>query len=110
MCRNAHGSARGRVILRIMVANRTLLAVLARQDGLITAVQAAECDLSERALQRRVQDEGWRRVAPRVFLAAGHRFTLRARVRAAGLWAGDRGVVSESAAAWWHGMLPVVPA
>ncbi|QYN33198.1 DUF559 domain-containing protein [Pseudonocardia sp. DSM 110487] len=93
-----------------MVANRALLAVLARQDGLITAVQAADCGLAERALQRRVQDEGWRRVAPRVFLAAGHRVTDRARVRAAGLWAGDRGVISGSAAAWWHGMPAVVPA
>ncbi|TQM44235.1 DUF559 domain-containing protein [Pseudonocardia cypriaca] len=93
-----------------MVANRGLLALLARQDGLITAVQAAECGLAERALQRRVRDEGWRRVAPRVFLAAGHRFTDRARVHAAGLWAGERGAVSGPASAWWHGMPTVVPA
>jgi very-short-patch-repair endonuclease len=93
-----------------MVANRALLALLARQDGLVTAAQAAECGLGERALQRRVHDEGWRRVAPRVFLAAGHRFTERGRVRAAELWAGDRGVISGPAAAWWHGMLPTFPA
>jgi very-short-patch-repair endonuclease len=93
-----------------MVANRALVALLARQDGLITAVQAAQCGLAERALQRRVHDEGWRRVAPRVFLAAGHRLTDRARVRAAGLWAGDRGVISGQAAAWWHGMPAIVPA
>ena len=97
-------------MLLIMVANRPLLALLARQDGLITAVQAAHCGLTERALQRRAHVEGWRRVAPRVFLAAGHRFTDRGRVRAAGLWAGDRGVVSGPAAAWWHGMLEVLPA
>jgi very-short-patch-repair endonuclease len=93
-----------------MVANRALLALLARQDGLITTVQAAECGLSERALQRRALDEGWRRVASRVFLAAGHRFTVRGRIRAAGLWAGDRGVISGPAAAWWHGMLAMIPA
>jgi hypothetical protein len=93
-----------------MVANRALLAVLARQDGLVTAAQAAERGLAERALQRRVHDEGWRRVAPRVFLAAGHRFTDRGRVRAAGLWAGDRGAISGPAAAWWHGMLATFPA
>jgi very-short-patch-repair endonuclease len=93
-----------------MVANRALLALLARQDGLITAAQAAQCGLGERALQRRVCDEGWRRVAPRVFLAGGRRLTDRARVRAAGLWAGDRGVISGPAAAWWHGMPAVVPA
>ena len=83
-----------------MVANRALLALLACQDGLVTASQAARCGLSERSLQRRMEDEGWRRVAPRVFVAAGHRLTDRARVRAAGLWAGDRGVVSGPAAAW----------
>jgi very-short-patch-repair endonuclease len=93
-----------------MVANRALLALLARQDGLVTAAQAASCGLAERALQRRVQEEGWKRVAPRVFLAAGQRFTDRGRIRAAGLWAGDRGTLSGSAAAWWHGMLTVVPA
>jgi very-short-patch-repair endonuclease len=93
-----------------MVANRALLALLARQDGLITAAQATECGLSERSLQRRAEDEGWRRVAPRVFLAAGHRLTDRVRVRAAGLWAGDRGVISGPAAAWWHGMLAISPA
>jgi len=110
MCRNAHGETQERVILPVVVANRALVALLARQEGLITADQAAECGLSERALQRRVRGEGWRRVAPRVFLAAGHRFTDRARVLAAGLWAGNRGVISGPSAAWWHGMLPVVPA
>jgi hypothetical protein len=49
-------------------------------------------------------------VAPRVFLAAGQRLTDRGRVRAAGLWAGERGAVSGAAAAWWHGMPVVVPA
>jgi very-short-patch-repair endonuclease len=87
-----------------MAANRALLALLARQDGLITATQAARCGLPERSLQRRVQHDGWRRVAPRVFLAAGHRLTERGRIRAAGLWAGDRGVVSGPAAAWWLGI------
>jgi very-short-patch-repair endonuclease len=49
-------------------------------------------------------------VAPQVFLAGGHRLTDRARIRAAGLWAGDRGVISGPAAAWWHGMLATAPA
>jgi very-short-patch-repair endonuclease len=93
-----------------MVANQALLALIARQDGLITASQAARCGLTERSLQRRAREQGWRRVTPRVFLAAGHRFTDRARVRAAGLWAGNRGVISGPAAAWWHGMLTVLPA
>ena len=31
------------------------------------------------------------------------------RVRAAGLWVGERGVISGSAAAWWHRMHPTAP-
>jgi very-short-patch-repair endonuclease len=93
-----------------VAANPALLALLAHQDGLVTAAQAARCGLTERALQRRVHDDGWRRVAPRVFLAGGHRLTDRARVRAAGLWAGDRGAISGPAAAWWQGMPAMVPA
>jgi very-short-patch-repair endonuclease len=93
-----------------VAANRALLALLARQDGLVTAAQAARCGLSERSLQRRAHGDGWKRVAPRVFLAAGQRLTDRGRVRAAGLWAGDRGAISGPAAAWWHRMPAVVPA
>jgi very-short-patch-repair endonuclease len=44
-----------------------------------------------------------------VFLVAGHPETDAVRVRAAGLWMGERGVVSGPAAAWWHGMLPTAP-
>ncbi|MFC5237289.1 hypothetical protein [Pseudonocardia zijingensis] len=90
-----------------MAANRELLALLTSQDGLITAARAAGCGLAERSLERRAGTEGWRRVAPRVFLAAGQRLTDRGRVRAAGLWAGERGAVSGpprrggTACRWW---------
>ncbi len=85
-------------------------ALLARQNGLLTAEQAAERGLAPRTLRRRVVENGWDKVAPRVFLAAGHPWTPRARVRAAGLWAGERGTVCGPAAAWWHGMLDRAPA
>jgi hypothetical protein len=49
------------------------------------------------------------RVAPRVFLAPGHPWTDRARIRSAGLWAGERAAVSGPAAAWWYGMLARAP-
>jgi hypothetical protein len=39
--------------------------------------------------------------APRV-PRRGRRLTDRVRIRAAGLWAGDRGTVSGPAAAWWQ--------
>ena len=51
----------------------------------------------------------WLRVGPRVYLVGGHARTGTSRVRAAGLWAGERGVVSGPAAAFWLGMLPTAP-
>jgi very-short-patch-repair endonuclease len=45
-----------------------------------------------------------------VFLAGGHPLSDAARIRAAGLWAGDRGALSGPAAAWWHGMGAAAPA
>jgi very-short-patch-repair endonuclease len=86
-----------------------MLAVLARQDGLITDGQARKYGLTERTVRRRVRVGGWVRVAPGVLLAGGHPWTDRVRVRAIGMWAGRRGVLSGPAAAWWHGMLPVAP-
>lgn len=86
-----------------------LLELLSRQDGLITARQAVACGLPGRTLRRRVRDDGWQRVAPSVFLAGGHPFSDRARVRAAGLWVGPRGCLSGPAAAWWHGMAARAP-
>ena len=93
-----------------MRANDAVLGLLSRQDGLITAAQAAEHGLTERTLRRRVHDGGWARVAPGVVLAGGHPWTDRARVRAVGMWARGRGVVSGPAAAWWHGMPVAAPA
>ena len=92
-----------------MRANEMVLALLSQQDGLITDAQARRHGFTERTLRRRVRESGWARVAPGVVLAAGHPWTDRARVRAVGLWAGRRGVLSGPAAAWWHGMLPAAP-
>jgi very-short-patch-repair endonuclease len=92
-----------------MAVQPDLVALIARQDGLVTTAQAVQHGLDESVLRRRARDQGWRRVAPRVYLAAGHRFTVRARIRAAGLWAGDHATVCGPAAAWWHGMLDTAP-
>ncbi len=91
-------------ILTGMTTNPAVLAHLARQDGLLTTAQAAACGLPARTLRRYATEAGWDRVAPRVLLAAGHPFTDRARIRSAGLWAGEEASVSGPAAAWWHGM------
>jgi very-short-patch-repair endonuclease len=92
-----------------MGTNEAVLALLAQQDGLITDEQARACGLTGRTVRRRVHDGGWVRPAPGVLLAGGHPWTDRARLRAAGMWVGRRGVLCGSAAAWWHGMLPAAP-
>jgi very-short-patch-repair endonuclease len=92
-----------------MAAQPDVLALIARQDGLITTAQAVQHGLDESVLRRRAREQGWGRVAPRVYLAAGHRLTVRARIRAAGLWGGEYATICGPAAAWWHGMLATVP-
>jgi hypothetical protein len=47
-----------------MAANTGVLALLSRQDGLLTAAQAVRHGLPERTLRRRVRDGGPERVAP----------------------------------------------
>jgi very-short-patch-repair endonuclease len=89
--------------------NVEVLGLLARQDGLVADVQAVDLGMTARTLRRRVQRDGWTRVAPGVLLAGGHPWTDRARLRAVGLWAGRRGVLSGPAAAWWHGMRQAAP-
>jgi very-short-patch-repair endonuclease len=93
-----------------LMGRAELFGLVARQDGLVTDAQALDLGMAARTLRRRVRREGWARVAPGVLLVAGHPWNDRARVRASGLWAGSRGVVSGPAAAWWHGMLPTAPA
>jgi very-short-patch-repair endonuclease len=97
------------VILHAMAPQPDFLALIARQDGLVTTAQAVRHGLDESVLRRRGRDQGWGRVAPRIYLAAGHRLTPRARIRAAGLWGGDYATVCGPAAAWWHGMLDTAP-
>jgi very-short-patch-repair endonuclease len=92
-----------------MAVQPDLLALIARQDGLVTTAQAVRHGLDESVLRRRARDQGWRRAAPRVYLAAGHRLTVRAQIRAAGLWGGDYATICGPAAAWWHGMLVTAP-
>ncbi|GAA0923306.1 DUF559 domain-containing protein [Pseudonocardia zijingensis] len=92
-----------------MTMQPDLLALITRQDGLITTAQAVRHGLDESLLRRRARAQGWERVAPRVYLAAGHRLTARARIRAAALWGGELSTISGPAAAWWHGMPASAP-
>lgn len=101
--------SRLRVMLAAMADPPAVLRLLARQDGLLTDAQARCCGLSPLVVRNRLRAGGWQRVAPGVLLAGGHPWTDRARLRAAGLWVGDRGALSGPAAAWWHGLLSTAP-
>ncbi|WP_345379744.1 type IV toxin-antitoxin system AbiEi family antitoxin domain-containing protein [Pseudonocardia yuanmonensis] len=83
--------------------------LLVRQDGVLGLDQARELGLSARAVHRRVSSGAWRRVAPRVFLVAGHPLSDAARIRIASIWAGQGAVVSGEAAGWWHRMTDRCP-
>jgi hypothetical protein len=56
-----------------MATSPSLLALLRRQDGLITCRQAEEHGLPARTLRQRAEDDGWSPVAPRVYLAGAIR-------------------------------------
>ena len=77
---------------------------LRQQDGVITLAQAALCDLSDSAVNRRVRSGRWRRCAPGVYFVDDRPFTAAARVRAAVWGYGGRAAASGLAAAWWHGV------
>ncbi|ODU01522.1 MAG: hypothetical protein ABS81_20490 [Pseudonocardia sp. SCN 72-86] len=83
--------------------------LLLRQGGLVAVWQAASHGISPRSLQRKAAGNGWDRLHPGVYLAAGFRLTDEVRVRAAWLWGGEESTVSGPAAAFWLGMLPAAP-
>jgi very-short-patch-repair endonuclease len=83
--------------------------LVARQAGVITLTQAVRCGMSAATVHRRARNSGWQRLHPGVYLVGGHRLTGRARVRAAGLWAGAGATVSGPAAAYWHRMRDRAP-
>ncbi|HZG88639.1 MAG TPA: hypothetical protein VEZ42_00345 [Pseudonocardia sp.] len=89
---------------------RSVAAVLARQDGLITREQAVTAGLPATAVDERVRLRRWRPLQPRVYLARGDADDPATRLRAALLWAGPRAVLAGPAAAWWHGLLDRPPA
>lgn len=85
-------------------------ALVAQQSGVITLAQAVGCGMSPATVHRRARHGGWLRLHPGVYLVGGHRLSDRARVLAAGLWAGDVATVTGPAAAYWHRMYDRAPA
>ncbi len=83
---------------------RALLAIAARQDALLCALQARALGFSESAIRRRVQAGLWGRVLPGVYKVTGAPTTDHQRVWAAVLWAGGGAAVSHASAAWLWGL------
>ncbi len=73
----------------------------ARQDGVVTAAQAAQVGVRSTALSRLVQ-RGWSRPLPGIYVVPGVEGEAW-RARAALLWAGPRAVLSHQAAGRLHG-------
>ncbi|MFT4127552.1 MAG: DUF559 domain-containing protein [Gordonia sp. (in: high G+C Gram-positive bacteria)] len=76
---------------------------IVRHDAVLSTQQAQQF-LSRSAVLRRINAQDWKRVAPRVYLVAGHPRSARAQARIAVLSVGDDAVLGGAAAAWWLGL------
>ncbi|MTD15296.1 DUF559 domain-containing protein [Nakamurella sp. YIM 132087] len=77
---------------------------LRRQWGVISRRQALAVGMSEDQVDRLVQAGVWLPMHPGVYRSSTNDTSVRAEILAAGLWAGDRGVLDGWAAAWWWGL------
>lgn len=84
-----------------------IAAILAANDGIITAQQAYTAGLTHDHLRGRVQRGEWLRLARRLYRSASHEFTEAAMVRAVVL--AHRARADSTTAAWWHGMVDALP-
>lgn len=84
--------------------------VLRRQSGVVTAAQAAELGIGRSNVRDRIRSDRWRRIAPRVYLSSDREFTDEVRLRAAVYSAGPEATAHGLSAAWWHRLIPAMPA
>jgi len=87
----------------------TVPELLRRQGGVLSRPQAISAGISPDAVDVRLAAGRWRRLHPRVYLAADRPLTDAARVRAAWLWAGPNAVLNGLAAGFWWGLVPRSP-
>ncbi|MDQ3661834.1 MAG: hypothetical protein M3454_12400 [Actinomycetota bacterium] len=73
-------------------------ALMGRQFGLITRIQARRAGLSERQIDHRLQSGMWRLVHPRVYAASEYPVDWHQRSLAACLWAGPPAALSHRSA------------
>ena len=89
--------------------NGSIAELLARQDGLVARRQALSNGMTVGQIRVRLSSERWVIVHPGVYRSTDHRVSTASRVRSAGLWAGDRSLLSGLAAAWWWGLTDIEP-
>ena len=83
--------------------------LLARQDGVLARRQAVANGMTVGQIRARLSSGRWVIVHPGVYRSTDHRVSTASQVRAAGLWAGDRSLLSGLAAAWWWGLTDIEP-
>lgn len=87
--------------------NGAIARFLADHDGVVTIDQALSCGLSRGEIKGRVARGDWLAMARGLYRSATHPVTESSMIRAAVL--AYRGVADRTTAAWWHGLLDVVP-
>jgi very-short-patch-repair endonuclease len=80
------------------VNDAALLALAARQHGVVSDAQARVLGYSERTIRRRVASSEWQRPLPRVLRCTGAPKTARQDAMAAVLWAGPESCASHTTA------------
>jgi hypothetical protein len=82
-----------------------LLALIKRQDRIVSRKQALDAGLSRHALAHRLRPEGpWQLVLPGVYLTVTGTVTLSQRITAALLYSGPQSVVTGATALRFHGL------
>jgi len=76
------------------------------QHGVVSRSQAAKMGIGAATLHRRVQEQGWRRAYPGVFVMPGAEASFAQRAQAALLVAGPDAVICRRSAAHFLGLLP----
>jgi hypothetical protein len=80
------------------------MAVLARQDAVVSVAQLKQHGFNSNAISRRLGTGAWQRLLPSVILTVSGTPTRRQRLVAAWLWGGPGAAVDGIDACAWHGM------
>ena len=79
-----------------------LLALLERQDDVLSRAQALAAGYTRGSIQRALTDRRWQHLLPDVFLVHAQSPNRRQLVNAAALWAGPEAAIDAESACLWH--------